>query len=88
MTDNTEETTEPENNIVVILETAQPTTKQQLITAAIGVGTLIAVPVVIAGTMAVAGGVAAAASKVKSKFSRNPAVPDVVIVVEDPDTDE
>lgn len=65
------ENQQPEN-VVVVVETAHPTTKQQLITAAIGVGTLIAVPVVIAGSLAVANGAVKATRTVKTKFARKP----------------
>lgn len=66
----------PENeqpeNVTIVVETTQPTTKQQLITAAIGVGTLIAVPVVIAGSMAAVNGASKVARSVKVKFARKP----------------
>lgn len=65
------ENQQPEN-VVVVVETPLPTTQQQLITAAIGVGTLIAVPVVIAGSLAVVNGVMKGASAAKTKLSRKP----------------
>lgn len=72
-------------NVVVVVETAHPTTKQQLITAAIGLGTLIAVPVVVAGALTVANGAGKVYSKTKTKFARKPKL---AIVTDLPDNTE
>lgn len=51
--------------VVVVISNEPPTTKQQLVTAAIGIGTALAIPVLITAGFAVAGVAGKLARKVK-----------------------
>lgn len=65
--------------VVVVISNEPPTTKQQLTTAAISLGTALAVPVLITAGFAVAG----VAGKLKQKMRRTPAT-----IVQDFETEE
>lgn len=70
--------------IVVVIETPTLTTKQQLTSAAIQLGTAIAVPVLLVGAFAASSGVSAVKSKIKArKLRKNPTLTVVPDPVED-----
>lgn len=70
--------------VVVVISNEPPSTKQQLTTAAISIGTALAFPIIVAGGFAVAGGV----GKLARKMKRTPApvLPDTTDDL--PDTQE
>lgn len=71
--------------VVVVINSESPTTKQQLTTAAIQLGSALALPVLIAGSFVVAGAV----GKARDKIRRRHAAPALVDSTDDlPDNQE